>query len=69
MDFTEINEKLDLLLSATSRPVMTMRQAAVYLNISYDSVARLARIGQIKTKKIGTKRIVKKEWLDEWMES
>ena len=42
--------------------------AAKYLAVSYDTMARLGRIGAVKHKSVGSKRIYKRDWLDAYME-
>lgn len=66
---TTLVEKLEELLWKHSYPaVMDMATAAEYLDISYGSLAREARLERIKYKKYGNKKLFKREWLDEWME-
>ena len=79
MDFdllTKINNKLDLLMEDLERvepasdwPLyMDTTTAAKYLAVSYDTMARLGRIGAVKHKNVGSKRIYKRDWLDAYME-
>lgn len=83
MDFdllTKINHKLDLLMEdqekdkpASDWPLyMDTTTAAKYLAVSYDTMARLGRIGAVKHKSVGGKggkRIYRRDWLDAYMES
>ena len=65
----ELLEELKKLLHKNSYPpVMDMKLAAKYLSLSYDSLAREARLERIKYKSYGNKKLFKREWLDEWME-
>lgn len=67
----ELNENLKELnkrLKQISQNVFTAKEAADYLNIGYDTVLRLTRIGQIEHVCNGTSYLYKKEYLDNWLE-
>ncbi|EGS31702.1 DNA binding domain protein, excisionase family [Peptoniphilus sp. oral taxon 375 str. F0436] len=71
----KINYKLDLLMDGLEKSetsdwplYMDTTMAAKYLAVSYDTMARLGRIGAVKHKSVGSKRIYKRDWLDAYME-
>lgn len=60
----ELNEKITM----TKQEVFNAREAAAYLRMSYDSLLRYTRVGQIEYVPNGTSYLYKKEFLDRWME-
>lgn len=70
-DMTMINKKLDRIIEMLGVPkdVFTGQEAAEYLCISYDALMRYSRIGAIRYAKNGTRKIFKKEWLDDFLEN
>jgi len=46
---------------------MTIQEVAKYLQVSRDSIYRLAQKGKIPASKLGTLWRFKKEKIDEWM--
>ncbi|HUW22582.1 MAG TPA: helix-turn-helix domain-containing protein [bacterium] len=46
---------------------MTIEEIAKYLNVSKDSIYRLAQKGEIPASKLGNLWRFKKEEIDEWM--
>lgn len=71
----KINYKLDLLMDGLEKSevndwplYMDTTMAAKYLAVSYDTMARLGRIGAVKHKSVGSKRIYRRDWLDAYME-
>lgn len=69
--YAEISEIKNLLSAKIENPVpdiMDMRQAAKYMSLSYDTVARLCRLGNLKYRKVGGKNLIKRIWVDEYME-
>lgn len=75
-----IDQKLDQLMAELEQEdkgkewplYMDTTTAAKYLAVSYDTMARLGRIGAVKHKSVGGKggkRIYRRDWLDAYMES
>lgn len=75
-----IDQKLDQLMAELDQEdkgstwplYMDTTTAAKYLAVSYDTMARLGRIGAVKHKSVGGKggkRIYRRDWLDAYMES
>jgi len=48
---------------------MTLEEVAEYLNVSKDSIYRLAQKGEIPASKIGNLWRFKREEIDEWMKN
>ena len=70
MENLEILKELKDLIEANSYPpVMDMKKSAEYLSVSYSTLAREARLGRVRAKDMGGKKLFKREWLDEWMEA
>lgn len=63
-EIKELNRKLDTI----GRQVFDARGAAEYMTVSYDTLLRLARIGNIEHVKNGSSYIFKKEYLDRWLD-
>lgn len=71
-----IDSKLDQLMEELEQEdkgkewplYMDTTTAAKYLAVSYDTMARLGRIGAVKHKSVGSKRIYRRDWLDAYME-
>lgn len=63
----EIKENLEV-ANFDNRVAFNSRQAANYLSIGYDTILRLARIGDIEYIKNGTNYIFRKEYLDSWLD-
>lgn len=61
-------EELNKRLSFLTKNVFNAKEAADYLGIGYDTILRLARIGQIEHIKNGTHYLFKREYLDEWLD-
>lgn len=61
-------EELNANIEMFNREVFTARQAAKYSGIGYDTILRLARIGEIECVKNGTNYLFKREYLDRWLE-
>lgn len=59
----DLNKKLD----NYNKEVFNAKEAAEYLRISYDSLLRYTRIGQIEFVPNGSSYIYKKEFLDNWL--
>lgn len=62
-----IKELIDT-IESTNQNVFNAREAARYLRISYDSLLRYTRIGNIECVRNGTSYLYKKEYLDNWLE-
>lgn len=60
----ELNENVKMI----NKEVFTARQAASYLEIGYDTVLSLAKIGRLEHVKNGTDYLFKKEYLDRWLD-
>lgn len=60
----DLNEKLMM----TKQEVFDAKEAAIYLRIGYDTILRLARMGDIDYIKNGDRYIFKKEHLDRWLD-
>lgn len=63
----ELKEKMEI-ANFNNRVAFNAYQAADYLSISYDTITRLARIGDIEFAKNGTNYIFRKEHLDRWLD-
>jgi excisionase family DNA binding protein len=55
-------------------PVMTLKQAAAYLQISKAHLSNVINgkvpgINPPRTFRVGRRILIKREWVDEWMES
>lgn len=61
-------KKLNSQLNSLNRNVFDAKGAAKYLNIGYDTILRLTRIGEIDHVKNGSNYIYKKEFLDSWLD-
>mgnify|MGYP000421320616 CR=1 FL=1 len=61
-------EELNKKLSRFNQNVFNAREAAEYLRISYDSLLRYTRIGQIEYVPNGTSYLYKREFLDRWLD-
>ncbi len=55
-------------LASLNRKTFNAKQAANYLSVSYDTITRLARIGDIDFVKNGTSYIFRRRHLDEWLD-
>lgn len=67
----ELNENIKMLnklLQSFNKNVYTAKEAANYLNISYYTLLRLTRIGEIEHIKNGTVYLYTRECLDRWLE-
>lgn len=67
----ELNENIKQLINtveSANQNVFNAREAASYLRISYDSLLRYTRIGNIEYVANGTSYLYKKEYLDDWLE-
>lgn len=60
-------ENLDKKIMITQQEVFNASEAAKYLRISYDSLLRYTRIGQIEYVPNGANYLYKKEFLDNWL--
>lgn len=61
-------EQLNERLKTINQEVFNAKEAAAYLRISYDSLLRYTRIGDIEYVPNGTSYLYKKEFLEEWLE-
>ena len=55
-------------------PVMTLKQAAVYLQISKAHLSnvlngKVPEVQQLRCFRVGRRILIKREWVDEWMEA
>lgn len=67
----ELNEnikKLNENVKMINKEVFNARQAAAYLEIGYDTILRLTRIGRIEYVANGASYLYKKEFLDRWLD-
>lgn len=55
-------------LNKFNQNVFNAREAANYLRISYDSLLRYTRIGQIEYVPNGSNYLYKREFLDRWLD-
>lgn len=65
---------LESILDALRRPQptspwLTATQADRYVHQRQGTVSRLCKAGVIESRKVGSTRYVRTDWLDEWMES
>lgn len=60
----ELNEKITI----TKQEVFNAREAATYLRMSYDSLLRYTRVGQMEYVPNGASYLYKKEFLDRWLD-
>ena len=56
------------------KPVMTLKQAAAYLQISKAHMSNVINgkvpdVQPLRCKRVGRRILIKREWVDEWMES
>ena len=61
-------EELNKKLSKINQNVFNTKEAAEYLRISYDSLLRYTRIGQVEYVVNGTSYLYKREYLDRWLD-
>lgn len=66
----QLNKNLEELirLNKFNQNVFNAREAAEYLRMSYDSLLRYTRIGQIEYVANGSSYIYKREFLDRWLD-
>lgn len=66
----QLNKNIEELirLNRFNQNVFNAREAAEYLRISYDSLLRYTRIGQIEYVPNGTSYLYKREFLDGWLD-
>lgn len=55
-------------LASLNRQAFNAKQAADYLSVGYDTITRLARIGDIDFVKNGTSYIFRRKHLDDWLD-
>lgn len=55
-------------LNRFNQNVFNAREAAEYLRMSYDSLLRYTRIGQIEYVPNGSSYLYKREFLDKWLD-
>lgn len=53
---------------------MTLRQAAAYLQISKAHLSnvingKVTGLAPVRTRRVGRRILIKREWIDEWLES
>lgn len=56
----------ETLLKRNSKPIMTVREVALYLRLSQAKVYRLARAGEIPAMQIGKAWRFRKDLIDDW---
>lgn len=66
----QLNKNIEELirLNKFNQNVFNAREAADYLRMSYDSLLRYTRIGQIEYVANGSSYIYKREFLDRWLD-
>lgn len=65
-----LNENIEELirLNKFNQNVFNAKEAAEYLRMSYDSLLRYTRIGQIEYVANGTSYLYKRDFLDKWLD-
>ena len=61
-------------LNSVLTPVMTLKQAAAYLQISKAHLSnvingKVPEVQPLRCFRVGRRILIKREWVDEWMES
>lgn len=63
-NIAELNERI----RSINQNVFNSKEAAKYLRISYDSLLRYTRIGEIEYVPNGSSYLYKREYLDRWLD-
>jgi len=58
---------------ASSAPVLSLREAAAYLQVSKAHLSnvinnKVAGVGPMRTFRLGRRILIKREWIDDWLE-
>jgi excisionase family DNA binding protein len=68
-DFMRATASGDRVASAGPEPLMSIADAARYLNVSTTTVRNLAVSGKVRSTRVGDRIRFRRAWLDEWIDA